>query len=229
VRDGGQFEDLLNSQNAMSNWTNDCGGWTEERLGRLFRELGGGWPFTEREDERVRNLAAAGFAEIAGKFQSSGTSKGKNDLDLLKFNLEVLKCLRSEIRTEHDLINHRLGWCMTSQAFLVGAFAVTRKSGADPFVFDFGLPILGIALCFAVMFPLGWARRTMDYLRLIEGSFFASNVGLARVLYLDSRDERAEEKRPKWYHPVSVTIPALMPALFVLFWAAAVGRKLQWW
>ena len=41
---------------------------------------------------------------------------------------ESFKLIRTEIRTEYDLISNRMSWYVTSQSFLVTAFAL---SGGD--------------------------------------------------------------------------------------------------
>jgi len=192
----------------------------DKLLGFPFKQLVQCWPFTERTSEEISTRAAAGFQAL--EKQSDTTS------ERTKLNLELLKCIRSEIRTEHDLINNRLGWCVTSQAFLISALVFSRDNAWFPFLFDFVLPLLGIVLCVAVVFPLGWARLTMDYWRLIEGAFFRSPNALADVLYLDAR-HGGEKKRPEWYHPISVTIPVLIPMFFILFWLGAFGHNSGWW
>ena len=36
----------------------------------------------------------------------------------------VLETMRAEIQAEHTLISHRMGWYVTAQSFLMGAYAI---------------------------------------------------------------------------------------------------------
>src|SRR2546423_12416334 len=62
--------------------------------------------------------------------------------------------IREEIRAEHSLIANRLSWYVTSQSFLVTAFAISRGAGFTWFHFfsTLLLPIIGIVSS-ALIFP----------------------------------------------------------------------------
>src|SRR5437588_7070215 len=62
--------------------------------------------------------------------------------------------IRNEIRAEHSLIANRLSWYVTSQSFLVTAFAISRGAGFTWFHWfsTLLLPIIGIVSS-ALIFP----------------------------------------------------------------------------
>jgi hypothetical protein len=68
--------------------------------------------------------------------------------------------LREEIRHQHNLINQRLSWLVSSQAFLLTAFAISLNSPVQSKFPDYEklsialvnlLPVAGVLTCF-----LGW-------------------------------------------------------------------------
>src|SRR5256885_16413110 len=66
----------------------------------------------------------------------------------------IYQNLREEIRAEHSLIANRLTWYVTSQSFLVTAFAISRGAGFIWFHWfsTLLLPLIGL-ISSALIFP----------------------------------------------------------------------------
>jgi hypothetical protein len=119
--------------------------------------------------------------------------------------------IREEIRAEHSLIANRLTWYVTSQSFLVTAFAISRGSGFTWFQWfsTVLLPILG-SVSSALVFPsiLG-ACNTIKLWHEKQHHFFELHPEFKAAFEL---------KRPSWIENRGLLFPKIMPLMFGLFW-----------
>ena len=125
--------------------------------------------------------------------------------------------IRDEIRAEHTLIANRLAWYVTSQSFLVTAFAISRGNGFVwfPWFSTILLPAIGFTAS-ALIFPsIAGACQTIKLWHRKQRAFFESNPEFKHAFSLE---------RPKWIDTHGLLFPKLMPLLFGLFWAiVAIG------
>jgi hypothetical protein len=79
----------------------------------------------------------------------------------------ALRSLREDIQAEHTLITSRVTWYVTSQAFLLTAYATSWNAGfAWPSFFHQVLPLAAIALSFLILASIYAATWAQDvYLR----------------------------------------------------------------
>jgi hypothetical protein len=80
---------------------------------------------------------------------------------------DALQALRQDIQAEHTLIASRITWYVTSQAFLLTAFATSWTASFQwPFFFHRVLPVAGVVLSvviFVSVYAATWAQDV--YLR----------------------------------------------------------------
>lgn len=119
--------------------------------------------------------------------------------------------IRDEIRAEHSLIANRLAWYVTSQSFLVTAFAISRGNSFAWFQWfsTILLPAIGLSTS-ALIFPsIAGASRTIKLWHGKLTAFFESNPEFKDAFLLE---------RPKWIDTQGLLFPKLMPLLFGGFW-----------
>lgn len=81
----------------------------------------------------------------------------------------VLEAIRNEIHAEHTLISHRITWCVTSQAFLLAAFAVCLSNGHMGFpFFRHALPWLGGLLAILAWIAIASAIRAQWHMIILQ-------------------------------------------------------------
>ncbi len=64
--------------------------------------------------------------------------------------LDPMKDAAERVRREHDLINHRLSWLLTSQSALVVAYGFSSPAGHTPNQIREYIPYVGLALCVTI-------------------------------------------------------------------------------
>ena len=119
--------------------------------------------------------------------------------------------IRDEIKTEYNLLNSRLTWFVTSQSFLVSAFAISRANG---FVwFDWFatllLPIVGLLLAALVLPSLMAACQTIELWHEKQAHFFVNQPEFDHCLHLN---------RKSWLEHQGLLLPQIMPFVFITFW-----------
>jgi hypothetical protein len=119
--------------------------------------------------------------------------------------------LREESRAEHALIANRLTWYVTSQSFLVTAFAISRGSGFVWFrwLSTFLIPTIGL-LSSGLVFPsIFGACETVKLWHAKQCEFFLRHPEFKAAF---------EVKRPMWIESRGLLFPKVMPVIFGLFW-----------
>jgi hypothetical protein len=118
--------------------------------------------------------------------------------------------IRDEIRSEFGLIANRLSWYVTSQSFLVTAFAISRGIGFNWFSwFSTLLPALGLISSVMIFPSIVAASKTIDLWHQRYKQFLEQNPEFKQAFDLH---------RPSWIHTLSLLFPTLIPPLFGLFW-----------
>ncbi len=119
--------------------------------------------------------------------------------------------IREEIRSEHALIANRLTWYVTSQSFLVSAFAISCGSGFTwhhwfPTLL---LPLIALTTSVTIYPSILGALKTIHLWREKQSEFFALHPDISAAFDL---------KRPKWIVSQAMLFPAVVPLLFAAFW-----------
>lgn len=119
--------------------------------------------------------------------------------------------IREEIRTEYGLITSRLTWFVTSQSFLVSAFAISQANGFRwfPWFATLLLPAIGLLIALLVLPSLIGACKTIDLWHEKQAHFFADYPEFQAALSL---------QRKPWIERQGLLLPQLMPFIFVVFW-----------
>jgi hypothetical protein len=119
--------------------------------------------------------------------------------------------IREEIRAEHALISNRLTWYVTSQSFLVSAFAISRGSGFQWYSWFSTLLLPAIGFCAtALIFPsIAGAVRTIRIWHARQKEFLARHSEFCAAFDL---------RRPTWIERNGLLFPRLIPLLFGTFW-----------
>lgn len=129
--------------------------------------------------------------------------------------------IREEIRSEHSLIANRLTWYVTSQSFLVTAFAISRGNGFAWFAWfsTLLLPLIGL-ISSALIFPsiLG-ASATITLWHLKQREFCTRHCGFQAAFGMD---------RPSWVERRGLLFPQVMPLLFGSAWLAILVGSRFW-
>ena len=76
---------------------------------------------------------------------------------------DILQAMRAEIQAEHTLLGTRMTWLVTSQAFLMTAYATASSVNHTKHwtaFFQNGLPLLGFLLSLCAVFGIVAAVRT---------------------------------------------------------------------
>src|SRR5439155_19877495 len=117
--------------------------------------------------------------------------------------------IRGEIRAEHSLIANPLTRYVTSQSFLVTAFAISRGAGFKWFGWfsTVLLPVIGFVAS-ALIFPsiLG-AIHTVKLWHEKERQFFETHRDFKTAFEL---------RRPSWIENRGLLFPKIMPVLFAV-------------
>lgn len=156
---------------------------------------------------------------VCANVQLSGCSVADTEL-----KTDQLHYIRAEIRAEVDLLNARLNSLMSSQAFLVIAYASTLSSGYGDFrsLFILLVPpflaVLGAALVLEAKPSLKAALEALDDWRKREASLVASSEGYAPfTLAVDEQTRHNVERRQYLGRHFAVRAPAIMLTAWIVF------------
>jgi len=119
--------------------------------------------------------------------------------------------IREESRAEHALIANRLTWYVTSQSFLVTAFAISRGAGFGWFRWfsTILIPAIGL-LSSGLVFPsIVGACGTVKLWHAKQCDFFLRHPEFKAAFEL---------QRPAWIESRGLLFPKVMPVLFGVFW-----------
>jgi hypothetical protein len=119
--------------------------------------------------------------------------------------------IRDESRAEHTLIANRLTWYVTSQSFLVTAFAISQGAGFVWFRWFSTLLIPAIGLLSAsLVFPsIVGACETIKLWHAKQRDFFLRHSEFKAAFELE---------RPAWIESRGLLFPKVIPVLFGVFW-----------
>ncbi len=121
------------------------------------------------------------------------------------------QAIRDEIRAEHSLIASRLSWYVTSQSFLVTAFAISCGNNFRWFSWfsTLLLPSIGFLSSLLIFPSIVAACRTIELWHSKQTRFFESHAEFKKAFDL---------KRQSWVHRQSLLFPKLIPLLFGSLW-----------
>jgi hypothetical protein len=121
------------------------------------------------------------------------------------------QCIRDEIRAEHSLIANRLTWFVTSQSFVVSAFAISRGAGFTWHAWFSTTLIPLVALVSTVLvFPsIAGARTTIRLWHKKQRDFFERHPDFQAAFQL---------KRAAWIESQALLFPIGIPLIFAAFW-----------
>jgi hypothetical protein len=126
--------------------------------------------------------------------------------------VQMREFIHSEIQFEHQLISNRMTWYVTSQSFLMTAFAVSGGTGNRfQWLSKWFLPGLGILISSVILFSLLAAFRSMERLRGEEQRLVESDEVFKSLRFWNDKDQ---EKM----HSSGLLPPKVLPALFIGSW-----------
>ena len=177
----------------------------------------------------------------------SGINQPNTDGALTDYN--VLETIRNEIQAEHSLVSHRMTWYVTSQAFLMTAYAVSFGQGqTGRGFFQFSIPLLGLLLSILAFFAVYSAVRVqrgviklqtkmllgmIKELNLLAGK--PDTVSDEEIDFAPSKEDTPAMKRLKIYarttclardtksryHRLAMFMPPSIPVIFFINWVVA--------
>lgn len=120
--------------------------------------------------------------------------------------------IREEIRAEHALIANRLTWYVTSQSFLVSAFAISSGSAFTwhHWFSTLLLPLIALTTSVTIYPSILGARKTIHLWHEKQRGFFARHPEFSAAFEL---------KRASWIESQGMLFPAVVPLLFAAFWS----------
>jgi hypothetical protein len=133
----------------------------------------------------------------------------------------------AQIKTEFDLIGHRVSWLLVSNSFLFAALVVgLGNSSADVTnrrivgVLLWALPLIGLASSTLVALAVLAAHDVIKDLKVERGK-------LEEEAYQLYRYERLGVQVKSWPHLVGNWPPILMPPLLMVIWAISLYLRLS--
>lgn len=135
-------------------------------------------------------------------------------------NLEMYRILRGEIEHEDQLINHRLSWLVSSQAFMLTAFAITLNA-----------PVLFVNPIYAKLNRILYLLLPftgMVSALLIYPSILGAIIALQR-LQRHSRGRTPTDLPPIHGSPLTIILghcgPLLIPWVFIVTWLVLLSPR----
>ncbi len=120
----------------------------------------------------------------------------------------LIEIVHREIHYEHGLISNRMSWYVTSQSFLMAAFAVVGGYLHNfPWLAKWFIPPLGILISFVTLVSIGAAVLVMSRLRRKEKDL------------IDRYDPQSPFRLlRKQTHRLGLLPPVSVPLLFLIAW-----------
>ena len=148
---------------------------------------------------------------------------------------DALKAIRDDIQAENTLIASRMTWYVTSQAFLLTAYATSWNANfAWPGFFHEGLPLAAVAISiviFASIFAATWAQdvylREQAELVSVVRSRFQLSQGESEALrayeqtMIKNRRSRTGQRIGEKIHLLVRISPLVLPGGFAALWLYA--------
>ena len=144
---------------------------------------------------------------------------------------EIFEIVHREIQHEHNLISSRMSWYVTSQSFLMAAFAVSGGANhsfqwlARPF-----LPILGIVTSLISWLSLIAAVEAMNRVSKYRKDILDQDNELQNLAPFSTRFQQNNEnwfnfmKRVGWIHLAGLSPPVVTPLIFLIAWVIALAQ-----
>ena len=121
--------------------------------------------------------------------------------------------LHEEMHREHGLISNRISWYVTSQAFLMTAFAASGSQGHDfRWLANWFLPALGFVISLLIAKSVHAALRAMGLLQGEVKKLFDNNMDLEKAPF---------GIRTPDIHSEGMLAPTWIPRVFMLAWFVA--------
>ena len=149
-------------------------------------------------------------------------------------DVDVLDAIRDEIQAEHSLISHRMTWLVTSQSFLMTAYAVSWNLGYQrPVFFHNGIPLLGfsislfasIALICAVVAQWHMIEQQTNFITEMIKKFENSGDAALKTRVSDYKQITCKGRKTRDVtHWLAMMPPVFVPILFLVTWIVA-----YWW
>ena len=142
-------------------------------------------------------------------------------------SLVQLGRLTDAVKAEFDLITARIGWFMTSQAFVTAAFVVTlanadaigRDHAATLLLLKYALPVIGVVASCLVHVAVAAAHRATVRLKRDRDTRIEALPPRLRIALISSSDRIHHEGN----------LPArVLPAIVGAFWTVALLSLLPW-
>ena len=142
-------------------------------------------------------------------------------------SLTQLGRLTDAVKAEFDLITARIGWFMTSQAFVTAAFVVTlanadaigRDHAPTLVLLKYALPIIGVIASYLVHVAVAAAHRATVRLKRDRDARIEALPDRLRITLISSSDRIHQEGN----------LPArVLPTIVGAFWTVALLSLLPW-
>ena len=146
---------------------------------------------------------------------------------------QILQAMRSEIQSEHTLLSHRMTWYVTSQSFLMTAYAIAWGKGHEiawKAFFQNGIPLLGVLLSIGAwlgIFSAVWVQAHViesqtALLEKMRKRFEDANDAQALATLNDYSGTTCAGRPSKTrFHWLAMMPPCMIPAVFLLTWIVA--------
>lgn len=181
----------------------------------------------------MTDLPSSDRIEEAGGDTGSGVPGGVTSDHNREDNLNRrLTRLDAQIKVEYDLIGHRVGWLLTSNAFLFAAFVVALNNvnldnASLPsirfvYVLSFWIPIIGLASSALVTFAVFAANSVIKRLKLLRDR---TEADAARQCSFEVVGIGAGS----WPHRIGNGPPCLLPPLLAIVWATMLYLRIHPW
>ena len=136
-----------------------------------------------------------------------------NDEENLK-SIEYYGLIDQESHREHNLIANRMNWYVTSQSFLMAAFAVSGNNNYRLGFLSVFLPILGILTsCIIGASPYAaieaMAQLKTEKKRILKQDKYLVNISTFKARFVDNKH--------LWIHRVGIFQARSIPVLFFIF------------
>ena len=148
---------------------------------------------------------------------------------------DALKAVRDDIQAENTLISSRMTWYVTSQAFLLTAYATSWNANFGwPYFFHVILPLAAVAISaviFASIFAATWAqdvylREQTELVDAVKNRFELSQgereaLRAYEQTMIRNRRSRTGRKIGARIHALVRIGPLVLPVGFALLWLYA--------
>jgi hypothetical protein len=157
-------------------------------------------------------------------------------MDTRSLNIgDALRAIRDDIQAENTLISSRMTWYVTSQAFLLTAYATSWNAGFGwPHFFHEVLPLSAVVISiiiFASIFAATWAqdvylREQAELVEVVKQEFELSSGERAALrayekTMIRNRTSRGGKRIGQRIHVLVRISPLVLPVGFGLLWLYA--------